>query len=361
MDNDCDGESDEDLAEMAPLAARQLGICAGVRQTCGGQAGWLAPDYGADIRYEPQESLCDGADNDCDGTVDESCPDCGNGIIEADEECDHERVHCVDCRVRPVDVSDGGEFPSGFNAGGFDLFDFTLDGPYRVTLWTQAGGCDCGGDAECVPIDPALALSSGQQLIVSDNDGGDGRCPRVVLELDAGQYRVLLNSNVDAHIPAYTFHATFVSLLPNETCNRDGVRNGPEECDEPPPDCLDCRVQAVTMPRSGAYPGSIQAGSFDRFRFHLAEAGNVRLETRGLGGGPCPGDTTLGVYPIADDGEREIAPLAFDNDGGLLVCSRIDRPYPAGGYEVIVQGLGRAPVPPYELSAEIAGQPPNDD
>lgn len=70
-DNDCDGLIDENLTEIASSACKQVGVCAnGVKTTC--VAGdWLCdysgiPDYsGAD------EYVCDGKDNDCDGTTDE--------------------------------------------------------------------------------------------------------------------------------------------------------------------------------------------------------------------------------------------------------------------------------------------------
>jgi hypothetical protein len=66
LDNDCDGATDEDLAGPAcPLTA---GVCAGASGTCAGAAGWSC-DYGAD--HEPTELSCDGLDNDCDGQTDE--------------------------------------------------------------------------------------------------------------------------------------------------------------------------------------------------------------------------------------------------------------------------------------------------
>ncbi|MFC1482485.1 choice-of-anchor D domain-containing protein [Myxococcota bacterium] len=32
--------------------------------------------------------ICDGVDNDCNGETDEGCPDCGNGVVDAGEQCD---------------------------------------------------------------------------------------------------------------------------------------------------------------------------------------------------------------------------------------------------------------------------------
>ncbi len=79
LDDDCDGTSDDDLT--APACALTLGVCAGSRQTCGGAAGWQAcagtasygPRYAATEDGASDESLCDGLDNDCNGTVDDGC------------------------------------------------------------------------------------------------------------------------------------------------------------------------------------------------------------------------------------------------------------------------------------------------
>lgn len=72
MDNDCDSFSDENL--ISPFCANQIGVCEGSTKICGGFLGWLSCDsinYGLD--YEVNETTCDILDNDCDGSVDESC------------------------------------------------------------------------------------------------------------------------------------------------------------------------------------------------------------------------------------------------------------------------------------------------
>ena len=73
VDDDCDGSTDESL--VAPSCALQAGVCAGAGATCGGASGWLAcstASYGPS--YEATEYACDGLDNDCDGTTDEAPP-----------------------------------------------------------------------------------------------------------------------------------------------------------------------------------------------------------------------------------------------------------------------------------------------
>jgi hypothetical protein len=73
LDNDCDGVVDGGLP--APLCANQNGVCSGARMSCGGAAGWLActaTNYGP--AYQPgSETRCNDLDDDCDGSTDEGC------------------------------------------------------------------------------------------------------------------------------------------------------------------------------------------------------------------------------------------------------------------------------------------------
>ncbi len=67
LDEDCDGETDEDVEPRAcPL---QQGVCAGAEQTCQPGGVWSDCDYGP--HYSPDDDTCDGRDSDCDGEVDE--------------------------------------------------------------------------------------------------------------------------------------------------------------------------------------------------------------------------------------------------------------------------------------------------
>jgi hypothetical protein len=69
LDNDCDGNEDNGLT--APPTTDQDGVCAGAVQTCTGLTGW-SDDYTLVTNYEATETLCDGFDNDCNGTPDEN-------------------------------------------------------------------------------------------------------------------------------------------------------------------------------------------------------------------------------------------------------------------------------------------------
>ena len=82
-DNDCDGQSDEDLA----LLACGKGPCFHTQKSCiGGTIYECDPFAGA------TKETCDGTDNDCDGTVDEELGtvSCGKGV------CEHSVFACAD-------------------------------------------------------------------------------------------------------------------------------------------------------------------------------------------------------------------------------------------------------------------------
>lgn len=71
-DNDCNGFIDNDLT--APNCDYNLGVCVGLKKTCGGIKGWLHcsdPLYATAHGYQQVEKDCiDKLDNDCDGATD---------------------------------------------------------------------------------------------------------------------------------------------------------------------------------------------------------------------------------------------------------------------------------------------------
>jgi WD40 repeat protein len=69
LDNDCDGQID--FLVVAPPLLDLPGVCGKVFLLCEGKQGWQPPPLGSIPAYQPQETACDGLDNDCDGLTDE--------------------------------------------------------------------------------------------------------------------------------------------------------------------------------------------------------------------------------------------------------------------------------------------------
>ena len=94
LDNNCDLIIDNDITDETPLADNTKGVCWVAKKICiiGGQ-GWSEPDYNNIDNYEEvSEFSCDNLDNDCDGETDEDLKnDCGTCTIlshNIGEKCD---------------------------------------------------------------------------------------------------------------------------------------------------------------------------------------------------------------------------------------------------------------------------------
>jgi len=91
FDNNCNGEVDENLT--APNALNQNGICIGSKKVCALDINdnitkWIEPNYSLINFYEPEEETCDGLDNDCDDIIDENFDDTDNdGVADCVDEC----------------------------------------------------------------------------------------------------------------------------------------------------------------------------------------------------------------------------------------------------------------------------------
>ncbi|TNE43121.1 MAG: hypothetical protein EP343_34510 [Deltaproteobacteria bacterium] len=72
LDNDCNGKVDDNLTPEP--CGKQDGVCKGSYKKCGGVSGWISCGPGDYLThastYEEKETNCDGLDNDCDGTTD---------------------------------------------------------------------------------------------------------------------------------------------------------------------------------------------------------------------------------------------------------------------------------------------------
>jgi len=149
VDNDCDGQTDEDAPQEPCEVRGELGTCKGWTECRDGKPVCTAP--------APAPEVCDGVDNDCNGTTDDGFAD-----TDADGTAD-----CVD----PDDDDDGvldekDNCPKVKNA---DQKDFDKDG--------QGNACDLDDDDDDVPDQQdncPLAVNPDQTD--TDHDGQGDAC-----------------------------------------------------------------------------------------------------------------------------------------------------------------------------------------
>ena len=140
LDNDCDGQTDEGLP--SPPAAKQNGVCSGSKMACTGSGGFAEPNYALLADYHAgADASCDGLDNDCDGETDEdvACPQWqrGGGVSgRIDVSVDGSRI-AVATRsgVGVVRVADGVRLASFFDhADMVDDVAFSPDGVHLASV-----------------------------------------------------------------------------------------------------------------------------------------------------------------------------------------------------------------------------------
>jgi hypothetical protein len=136
-DNDCDGETDEDLGQLAC----GLGECFHVVPTCaGGETQFCDPFADIDDEY------CDGNDNDCDGETDEELGETSCGLGP----CLHTVTNCVAGEEQECDPFEGaiGELCNGVDDDcDGDVDEFFLD-------TNVDGEADCVDDDDDGDLDP---------------------------------------------------------------------------------------------------------------------------------------------------------------------------------------------------------------
>lgn len=170
VDNDCDGTTDEDFLDLDQPCDHGVGACARPgRIVC--SANGSTTECGG-ILGTPTPEVCNSIDDDCNGVVDDGgvCSStCGNGIVEAGEACDGGAC-CTDCALSSTDILCRSE------SGVCDEPDFcdgaTPDCPADASA---PAGTSCGSGLECNGTGSCICSPSTEVC-----DGIDNNCDGVV-------------------------------------------------------------------------------------------------------------------------------------------------------------------------------------
>ncbi len=209
-DNDCNPETIDGSGETPSITCEDHGVCYGVTPTCGGSEGWVC-DYGPD--YEPEELSCDGKDNDCDGETDENVTVTGYYDADDDGYGDISNPYTGwDCTLPPgyvENADDCDDSNPNINPGGQEICNGLDDdcnqsidddmapcfGPH--TFWScdsgngtcsflgcEPGYFDCNGNL----IDGCETSASELTTYYQDNDGDEYGNDNFIIQDCSGSY-----------------------------------------------------------------------------------------------------------------------------------------------------------------------------
>ena len=188
VDDDCDGQTDEGMS-VGDSPCRLVGVCmSGVQASC--QAGQWACDYAQVVGFESNtERSCDDRDNDCDGQTDE---DLSLGALRKGDACGPATctgaIVCNDATPAPGDLvcsADGGQGEI------CDRKDNDCDGQTDegITWSPQTGvplavGATCDGDGACGAGVVECTLAGGATCSTNPDGSDPEASPEVCNGLD---------------------------------------------------------------------------------------------------------------------------------------------------------------------------------
>jgi len=252
-DNDCDGVVDEELSGKPCEQSNELGTCTGT-EVCMGAQGILC------TAPEPEEDVCDGKDNDCDGSIDDgfatnltdeagdllalvydlsdaNCGACGIPCVAvppaAEVKCMSQGL-AVQCQITACVE---GYYPSGANSclhiptSNLCLpckQDSDCLGPADQCI-DYADGTFCGRDCT------AESIYGGADGICTGEEGAQGCCPKGYL-CNQGQCRresAACDCNVDGKVKLCGNANELGECVGVRTCVVSGPDAGWQPCNAP--------------------------------------------------------------------------------------------------------------------------------
>ena len=294
-DNDCDGQVDDGLVDQGEPCYDGRGACVAIGTfDCRGEQGWSCDV----VTLPPQNERCDAIDNDCDGLVDDSaCQDCQAAPLERLE---------IDI-VRSGQVSGPSDLASVECATGRTaitpeaVFEFTT--PYAGYFsFSTSGSVDDTvlylRSGVCDPTDPRAFEKA------CNDDTGGSSSSEILAYLQSGERVFVVVDFFTPNLLAYRFSVSVSAACPSGiqgdgVCDEQGISGRPSGVAYciPGLDPIDCSDAPVC---GSAFDGYCDEASRTCARFTDGEdcARQRDCPAGWVGDGECdePGGTGLCAY-----------------------------------------------------------------